>query len=74
MLIIDQWGKNGTEFIKSIDTKNEDGKYCLYINNQKFAESSESKIIKIQEKLYFFINRYKRFTDTFDIGAELKKM
>ena len=77
MLIINQWGTSGAEYItdelrvtrEEIDDVNMS---CLYVNGLCFAMSEDSNIIDtLQHKLYTFIDRAKRTSDTFDISVEI---
>lgn len=77
MLIINQWGTSGAEYITDelkVTREEIDGidMSCLYVNGLCFAMSEDNKVIDIlQHKLHTFIDKAKRTSDTFDISVEI---
>ena len=80
MLIINQWGTSGAEYITDdlkVNQENIDGvdMSCLYVNGLCFAMSEDSNVIdQLQHNLYKFIDRAQRTTDTCDIAVEIKNI
>ena len=80
MLIINQWGTSGAEYITDdIVSKDEniDGidMSCLYVNGLCFAMSSNKYVIQdLQHDLHKFVDVSKRTTDTFDIHVEMNRI
>ena len=73
MLIINQWGTSGAEYITDelkVTREEIDGidMSCLYVNGLCFAMSEDNKVIDV---LHTFIDRAKRTSDTFDISVEI---
>ena len=77
MLIINQWGTSGAEYITDelkVTREEIDGidMSCLYVNGLCFAMSEDNKVIDVlQHKLHTFIDKAKRTSDTFDISVEI---
>ena len=77
MLIINQWATEAVAYITDdIKVENElNGEksiLCLYINGDCYAKLEDESIMdSLQYRLHSFIDRSKRTTDTFDIGAEI---
>lgn len=75
MLVIDQWGTNGTEYISEnprVKEEDRDGvKYFdLYLNGSCYGEdTNKSVIVELKERLENFIRYYRRKTDTFDVAS-----
>ena len=80
MLIINQWGTSGAEYITDeLKVKEEviDGVKIssLYVNGLCFAmDESNDRIKSLQYNLYKFIDTHRRTTDTFDIAVEMDKL
>jgi len=77
MLIINQWGTSGAEYITDelkVTREEIDGidMSCLYVNGLCFAMSEDNNVIDVlQHKLHAFIDKAKRTSDTFDISVEI---
>ena len=77
MLIINQWATNAVSYIiddikQSTELVNNKPTQRLYINGECFAQVDNQNIMdKINYDLHSFIDKAKRATDTFDIGAEI---
>lgn len=76
MLIIDQWGKNGINYIMDeIKVKKKNDLYCVYVNDICVSKDKSEELMKnLQLKLYSFVDTHRRTTDTFDISVELDKL
>ena len=80
MLIINQWGTSGAEYITDeirVKEENVDGLdlSCLYVNGLCFAmDESQTDMKQLQHNLYGFIDTHRRTTDTFDISVELNSI
>ena len=77
MLIINQWATNAVSYIiddikQTTELVNDKPTYRLYINGECFAQVDNQNIMdRINYNLHSFIDKAKRSTDTFDIGAEI---
>lgn len=75
MLVIDQWGTQGTEYVAEdpdLREENKDGTvyFDLYLNGECFGQdTNKSVIVELKERLENFIRYYHRKTDTFDVGS-----
>lgn len=75
MLIINQWGTDGTQNqISDIRIENACG-YVLYLNGVPYASDTDRSIIEeVKDRLNSFRSAYHRFTDTFDMGHEIDQI
>lgn len=77
MLIINQWATNAASYIiddvkQTTELVNNKPIQRLYINGECFAQTEDNDLMnKLNYSLHSFIDRAKRSTDTFDIGAEI---
>lgn len=73
MLIINQWATDAASYITDdIKVQTENDMSSLLVNGECFAKSEDQNLINsLQYKLYEFVDKSKRITDTFDIGVEM---
>ena len=73
MLIINQWATDAASYITDdINVKTENNTSSLMVNGECFAKSKDKDLMdQLQYKLYSFIDKSNRTTDTFDIGVEM---
>jgi hypothetical protein len=73
MLIINQWATDAASYITDdIKVQTENDMSSLLVNGECFAKSEDQNLINsLQYKLYEFVDKSKRTTDTFDIGVEM---
>lgn len=77
MLIINQWATDAVSYITDdiklkTESVNNIPTQRLYINGECFAQSEDYNLMnKLNFNLHSFIDKAKRSTDTFDIGAEI---
>lgn len=77
MLIINQWATDAIGYITDdIEVKDEiennKSVECLYINGNCFAKLEDVNLMdRLNQRIHAFVDKCKRTTDTFDIGAEI---
>ena len=74
MTIINQWATDHVEYHSDpIKIKEHDNEYDIIVACKKIASSKDKNLIeRLYHRLVHFADRYRRDTDTFDVGREIE--